>query len=319
MIGRVLCALLIIAVSMTTLCQGARIVISATPTTISSGVTPTFTVRCALENSEGSTVSRVSTIVIRKVEGPIQRDVARIAYGESPVVGSWALGATVTGEVPDSYGFLQATWSSPGHLQAGGYNCEIVAVEKDGTNIKFKSNIQVDSTGQSVDDLAKLIAQFKDEIDTLKNTVNDLKTSKSECQNEIDTLKNTVNDLKSSKSQCQSEIDTLKRSVQSLNTNVANIIPPHYEQGSVTCHNSDSWGALMKERETVKEVRFSTAYPKAPQVDYSVIRLDVEQTKNLRYFISVKDLTTTGFKIVCGTWWDSKIYNVVVRWTSNVA
>ncbi|CAG5131635.1 unnamed protein product [Candidula unifasciata] len=299
MIGRVFSCLLLVAVSAMPLCQGARIVISANPTTISSGVTPSFTVRCALEKDRDTTetVSRVSTIIIRKVEGPLQRDVARITYGQPPVTGSWALGATVTGEFPDGYGFLQATWSSPGHLQAGGYNCEIVAVEKDGTNIKFKSNIQVGSTGQSVDDLAKQIAQCKDETEALRNTVNDVRTNSA---------------------QYQSQIDTLTRSVQDLKTNIAQVRLPHYEQGSVVCRNSDSWGEIMKLRESVKEVRFTTPYDKIPQLDFSVIKLDVLTTKNVRYQISIKDLTTTGFKIVCGTWFDTVIYDLEVRWNSNL-
>ncbi|BFZ22813.1 hypothetical protein BsWGS_25852 [Bradybaena similaris] len=49
MIRSMLLDVLFLVVSVTTLCQGARIVISAIPSTITEGVTHTFAIRCALE------------------------------------------------------------------------------------------------------------------------------------------------------------------------------------------------------------------------------------------------------------------------------
>ncbi|CAG5131622.1 unnamed protein product [Candidula unifasciata] len=262
--------LLLVLVALTTLCQGSKIVFTSTPTSVSDGLTKLLTLRCALQDDTNSTntVSRLSTITIRKAEGAQQKEVAKVVSGQAAVAGAVAAGASVSSNISNTVGYLQVSWSNPGQPQAGAYNCEIVALEADGTNVKLKSIVEVQSTSQSLGDLTRLISKANDDIEALENKVSLLR-------------------------------------------------PPHAEEGTVDCGSSTTWGANLQPREAVREVLFKVPYERVPQVVIAIAAFD--DASHTRINIAIRDLTTTGFKIVCATWWDSYIYGVWVRWTSSVA
>nr|QEG59312.1 mucus protein [Cornu aspersum]QEG59313.1 mucus protein [Cornu aspersum] len=144
---RFICGVLLVVVSVTTISQGERFVFSATPITISPGVTPELTVRCGLEDDGNSGVSRVNSIIIRTVDGSVQKEVARIAYSQAAKGGFSTERASVTGDLSNKAGYLQITWPSPIHGLAGQYNCDIAALATVGDIVTFKSSMRVISTG----------------------------------------------------------------------------------------------------------------------------------------------------------------------------
>ncbi|BFZ22812.1 hypothetical protein BsWGS_25851 [Bradybaena similaris] len=306
MIGSMLLDVLFLVVSVTTLCQGARIVMSAIPSIISEGVTHTFTIRCALEDNGDSVshISRVSSIVIRKTEASTQTEVARITSGQVAAAGPGARGALVSGGLSNKLGHLEATWSPPGHSQSGSYNCEIVTIDADGINSKFRTNIQVESTGANCSSLATQVAQNKEEIQALRKGLSDLEINVTQQQQKL--------------AECQGQIEDLRKVVDALRTDITGLSSPHNEEGGVVCQNSDTWGENMKPREKVVEVRFSTPYTKNPLVDISLDWLDVDSSRNTRYGVYIRDLTPTGFKVVCATWANTLVYQMNVRWTSKL-
>lgn len=178
------------------------------------------------------------------------------------------------GECVNKEGYLQITWSPPGRLQLGGYDCSAAGVDAGEKPIRLKANLEVGGNLLSNADLAKLISEIKDESNTLKLAVIDLKGK------------------------------------------VASLRNPRYETGIVMCTNSNQWGPLFQEGQTVTEVRFKVGYEQPPHVIVSPAYMDFEHTVNLRYRVEVRDVTSTGFKLVCFTWWDTRIYGLGFSWSS---
>ncbi|GFR86999.1 agglutinin [Elysia marginata] len=97
--------------------------------------------------------------------------------------------------------------------------------------------------------------------------------------------------------------------------------PAHAESGVVSCGDSTGWNSYIGSRRYVyKDVKFRRPYTgKSPIISLGIKGIDSYHSKNLRMQLDVVNRSTSGFRVRCGTWGDTRIYSLTVRWTSAVA
>jgi hypothetical protein len=67
-------------------------------------------------------------------------------------------------------------------------------------------------------------------------------------------------------------------------------------------------------RADVVPVTFTKTYTKPPTVHLSVLSIDANTPPNIRYNLKATEITTTGFNLSVGVWWDTVVTSVEVEY-----
>ena len=90
----------------------------------------------------------------------------------------------------------------------------------------------------------------------------------------------------------------------------------------VECVDSDNWNRDPygnNGRYVFHKVSFNTPYEKPPMVSLGIDLFDESSDAYLRIHTDIENLTKDGFTVRCGTWADTYIFKIRVRWVSVVA
>ena len=291
---------------------GSRIVLEQRPYHVAQYLAKTLTLRCALEDTSapndtsarssisaglsGTTYRTVGTEIVPNFDIissiEISRNGERLAYLEQnslpQVEGDWSnIGIVGDLSLPmsspgDERAYLELMWSPPSYNQTGEYTCRINATGTSplgGGEETFEVSSEIGVQFPSKTDMARQMRFY------------------------------------------QLEDEANKQKLASLQAAVGTLKAAHAESGVVSCGDSSGWNQYIGSRRYIfKDVRFRRAYTgTAPVVSLGIKGIDVYRYKNLRMQLDVVNLSTRGFRVRCGTWGDTRIYSLSVRWTSAVA
>ncbi|KAH9500198.1 hypothetical protein Btru_077466 [Bulinus truncatus] len=220
---------------------------------------------------------------------------ATISRDNAPEVKNDKDRLTVEGQLVSgkSDAYLKAAWKRSASNLSGNYTCLARARNDAGLETLFIAH--------------QIVAVKKPQLEGMLNYLQEMATA--------DDIAQRKNDQ---------EMDSLRRAL-TVSANritdlaaIQNSTKLHFEEGSVNCGDSDSFKEKTAGWETAKENRipvvFKTPYSKAPSVIMEFRQIDFDQRYGTRFFVNARDVTATGFTVVCGTWWDTKIYGVNVYW-----
>ena len=273
------------------------------PTRVAEVLTKIMSLRCALEDTRisgassyfpgtGMEILAVGTETVQYVDTvtsiEISRDGKRLAYlaqnSYPQTEGDWSnmkvFGDLSLPMVLPERAFLQLTWTPPSYNQSGEYTC---AVNGTSSSAGGLFNFEVTS---------EVGVQFPSKLDI----VNQIRLL------HLEDLANT-------------------QKLSALQDSAAKLKPPHADSGEVSCGDSTGWNQYIGSRRYVyKDVKFRQPYTdKAPVVSLGIKGIDAYRFSNLRMQLDVVNLNTRGFRVRCGTWGDTRIYSLTVRWTSELA
>ncbi|GFN79401.1 agglutinin [Plakobranchus ocellatus] len=282
---------------------GSRIVLEHTPARVAESLTKTLTLRCALEDTVNPNASdtvvglgggqrEVGTETISNADVitsiVILRDgeiIASLEENSFPTASKDKENIRVIGDLAlplvsgSQRAFLELMWTPPGYNQSGEYTCAINATSSSAQN----------GTEMTYAVLVEIGVQFPSKQDLLDQM-----------------------------SFLQMEDQTNREKLAKLLSTASLLKPAHTESGVVDCGDSGSWRQNSNSRHYVyKDVKFRKAYTgKAPIVSLGIRGIDVYRRSNLRMHTDIVNLNTQGFRVRCGTWGDTHIYGLSLRWTS---
>ncbi|GFR91605.1 agglutinin [Elysia marginata] len=285
------------------LATGSKIAIQNTPTYLLQDLTETLTIRCSLLDTASANavgkraagdltetqydVKSVTSIYV--VRNSINEPVANLTSQSAAAIPltdlkslkvHGSLGKNHVSSPNSEHAFLEMQWDHPGKNQTGGYTCYINAVDSQGQSVIFSTSAEIDQEFPSSEDMLGYISQL-------------IKT-----------------------------VDSLQKRIEILENNASQLKPPHAEEGMVECEDSDSWNRDPygnNGRYVFHNVKFQKPYDKPPMVSLGIDLLDESSDAYLRIHTDIDNLTKDGFTVRCGTWADTYIFKVRVRWVSVVA
>ncbi|KAI8786306.1 fibrinogen C domain-containing protein 1 [Biomphalaria glabrata] len=261
-----------------TLGSGARVSFIARPEVGKELVKP-FDLSCSLQDCQGYTTDLIyilkgSSTVIAKIPTENKGDV-KLHSKSFSVVGSIS---------PGSFPYLNVTWTRPTEDLSGQYTCFIHARNAVGVDSLYQSTVQV-----SIEK-----ATFKDLFDFSATLASQLEET-------------------------NSQLSSISNKMSTANAEL-NMLRPNVQEGIVSCGIAIPYTPFLPEptclpnQESRHFVRFTPAYAKAPSVTLSLTSFDVNGDFNTRYYYYATNLTTEGFELLCGTWCNTVIYIMHVRW-----
>ncbi len=95
-----------------------------------------------------------------------------------------------------------------------------------------------------------------------------------------------------------------------------------FEMGDASMKQEHGWngghpgymGKGSGGRKSYTQVNFETPFTELPIISYGIAYADTEKTANERIYVSIQNITTTGFKVEYKTWADSGIYGCRINW-----
>ncbi|KAK0062046.1 fibrinogen C domain-containing protein 1 [Biomphalaria pfeifferi] len=269
--------LLILGV-LVTLGSGIHVSFIARPEVGKELVKP-FELSCSLQDYQGYTTDLIyilkgSSTVIAKIPTENKGDVH--LYSKS-----FSVDGTIS---PGSFPYLNVTWTRPTEDLSGQYTCFIHS----------RNAVWVDSLYQSTVQVSIEKATFKDLFDFSATLASQLE----ETNSRLSFISNKM-------AAANAELGMLRPNVQEGTVSCGIAVPLSSAPPDPTC---------LPNRESRHFVRFNTTYAKAPSVTLSLTSFDINRDFNTRYYFYATNLTTEGFEVVCGTWCNTVIYGMHVRW-----
>ncbi|KAK3797898.1 hypothetical protein RRG08_007996 [Elysia crispata] len=287
------------------LSEASKIVIQSNPNYLLQDLTKTLTLRCSLLDTATTTTTMIgrrdagdltetqydvqSVTAISVVRNSQNEPVANLTSQPSAAVPltdlkslkvHGSLGKNHASSPNSEHAFLEMQWDHPGQNQTGGYTCYIYAVDAQGQNIVFSTSAEIGQEFPSADDMLSHISQL------------------------------------------EKTVDALEQRLQAVEIKLGLLKPPHAEEGMVVCEDSNNWNRDPygnNGRYVFHNVKFQTPYDKPPMVSLGIDLLDESSDAYLRIHTDIDNLTKDGFTVRCGTWADTYIFKVRVRWVSVVA
>ncbi|XP_059154890.1 uncharacterized protein LOC131940268 [Physella acuta] len=91
----------------------------------------------------------------------------------------------------------------------------------------------------------------------------------------------------------------------------------HIENGLLDFGNSDTYTKDGIYRRSVQTVQFASSYGcTPPTVVLSLLNLDMDNTANTRYKVTLGEVTVTSFKVTVETWDATHIWSAKVSWAA---
>ncbi|RUS90499.1 hypothetical protein EGW08_001767 [Elysia chlorotica] len=287
-----------------TLSTGSKIVIQSSPDYLLQDLTRTLTIRCSLMDTDapsGQVGRRAagdltetqldvqSVTAISVVRNSQAEPVANLTSQPSAAVPltdftslkvHGSLGKNHVSSPNSEHAFLEMQWAHPGRNQTGGYTCFIHAVDAQGQSVVFSTSAEIAQEFPSSDDMLGHISQL------------------------------------------EKTVESLEERLKAVESSTGLLKAPHAEEGMVECVDSDSWNQDPygnNGRYVFHTVKFQTPYDRPPMVSLGIDLLDESSDAYLRVHTDIDNLTKDGFTVRCGTWADTYIFKVRVRWVSVVA
>nr|KAI8749395.1 MBH-type lectin domain-containing protein [Biomphalaria glabrata] len=152
------------------------------------------------------------------------------------------------------------------------------------------------------------VESLNTEVHYLKNQVTRLESNLTATANTVRSQENVLNDLRQKLANTTTALEAVRNNLASIRT----------EEGTVYCSASKEYKLNPSEGlyNKVKYVRvnFKTPFTKTPQVWGSMRAVDAEKSTNFRYNFQIRDITTSGFTLVCQSWSDTILHGIDYQW-----
>lgn len=279
------------------LCDGSVISFTSSKAVITTPLTRTLKMDCALFDTDssptagsgglvgrdvtstGSDVSFVTSIVLMRNNVETIASVTQLDPVQWPSsISNLVVKGNVSRAEQGVKGYLELMWDYPNSANAGNYTCEINAISSDGHNVVFSKSLEIKQSTATPNDVINNVADLHKQMDQLMAMLTSSAT--------------------------------------------------HSEQGTLECGDSNSWTrptvySHSNERETMMNQTFTKAYASLPIVHLGVTQFD-GKTDNSRYNygsyfqVDLVNVDQQGFSIRCSTvdYSTRGITNLTVSWFS---